>query len=84
MPGNPLLGHASTSTSSHKLGVVIGVVGGVIAALTISSFVVTYLVYFHHRGNGNGHLPRMIDFRMPHFSKSKVLGTGGKDNKFKK
>ena len=81
MPGNSLLGHASTSTSSRKLGVIIGVVGGVIAALTISSLVVTYLVCFHHRGNGNGHLPCMSDFPMPQFSKSKALGTGGKKKK---
>ena len=79
MPGNPLLGNAgksSTSTPPQKLGVIIGVVGG-IAALTIILFVI-YFFCFHHRANGNGHLPHMSDIPMPHFSKTKVLGTKGK------
>jgi hypothetical protein len=75
MPGNPLLGNA-TSTPTRKLGVIIGVVGG-IGALTISLFVI-YIFCFHHRANGNGHLPHMSDIPMPHFSKTKVLGTKGK------
>jgi hypothetical protein len=75
MPGNPLLNNAlksSTSTSSQKHGVIIGVVVGGIAALTIILFLVTYFGYFHHQTDKNR------DFPMPHFPKTKVLGTRGK------
>ena len=80
MPGNPLLGNtwkSSTSTSSRKLGVIIGVVVGGTSALATILFFVTYFVCFHHRTNRNGRLPLTSDVPMPHFSKSKMLGTGG-------
>ena len=82
MPGNPLLSNASkssTSTSSQKLGVIIGVVVGGIATLTIILFFITYFVYFHHQPDKNRDLPRMNDVPIPHFSTTKVLGTGGKN-----
>ena len=59
---------------------IIGVVVGGIATLTTILFSVTYFVCFHNRANENGHRPQTSDVPMPHPSKTKVLGTGGKKN----
>lgn len=71
MPGNALLGNASTtisttSTSSPKVGVIIGIIVGGIITLAIVLFLVTYFVCCQRS-----------KAPMPHPAKTKALDTQG-------